>query len=55
VSRSYHSAKKAHLGTDTASLPSVVALALGKEVTFTECLLMLSGNALGKETDKRVR
>jgi hypothetical protein len=42
VSRSYHSAKKAHLGTGKASLPSVVALSLGKEASFIECLLVHS-------------
>jgi hypothetical protein len=32
--------KKAHLGTGKASLPSVMALALGKEASFAECLLV---------------
>jgi hypothetical protein len=40
--------KKAHLGTGKASLPSVVALALGKKVTFAEYLLMLSAKELTK-------
>jgi hypothetical protein len=34
-----HLAKKAHLGTGKAALPSVVAFALGKEASFVECLL----------------
>jgi hypothetical protein len=41
-------AKKAHLGTGKASLPSVVALALGKEATFAKCLLMLLAKELTK-------
>jgi hypothetical protein len=40
--------KKAHLGTGTVSLPSVVALALNKQATFAECLLMLSAKELIK-------
>jgi hypothetical protein len=48
VSRSYHSAKKAHLGTGKASLLSAVALALGKEASFIECLLVHSAKELTK-------
>jgi hypothetical protein len=49
VSRSYHSAKKAHLGTGKASLPSVVALTFGKEASFVEYLLVHSAKKLTKE------
>jgi hypothetical protein len=42
-----HSAKKAHLGTGKVSLPSVVALALSKEASFVECLLVHSAKELG--------
>jgi hypothetical protein len=38
--------KKAHLGTCKASLPSVVALGLGKEASFVESLLVHSAKAL---------
>jgi hypothetical protein len=37
------------MGTDKASLPSVVALALGKEATFAESLLVYSAKELTKE------
>jgi hypothetical protein len=40
--------KKEHLGTGKASLPSVVALALGKETSFAECLLVHSAKELTK-------
>jgi hypothetical protein len=40
--------QKAHLGTDKVSLPSVVALTLGKEAPFGECLLVHSRKGLGK-------
>jgi hypothetical protein len=36
------------MGTDKASLPSVVALTLDKEGTFAECLLMHSAKELTK-------
>jgi hypothetical protein len=48
VSRSEHSPKKAHLGIGKASLPSVVAVALGKEATFVECLLVHSAKVMTK-------
>jgi hypothetical protein len=48
VSRSYHSAKKEHLGTDKASLPSAMTLTLGKEASFAECLLTHSAKKLAK-------
>jgi hypothetical protein len=37
VSGPQHSAKNQDLGTDIGSLPSVMALALGKEARFVEC------------------
>ena len=37
VSGSKHSAKSTDLGTGLGSLPSVMSLALGKEVVFAEC------------------
>ena len=43
-----HSAKKAHLGTGKASLSSVLVLALSKETTFVECLLVHSVKELTK-------
>jgi hypothetical protein len=39
---------KAHLGTDTASLPSAKTTALGKEATFAECLIIHSAKGLTK-------
>jgi hypothetical protein len=48
VLRPQHSVNKAHLETGKASLPSVVALTLGKEATFAECLLMHSAKELTK-------
>jgi hypothetical protein len=43
-----HSAKKAHLETDKASLSSVVPLLLGKEASFVDCLLVHSAKELTK-------
>jgi hypothetical protein len=38
------------MGTGKAFLPSVVALALGKEATFVECLLVHSAKVLTKRS-----
>jgi hypothetical protein len=38
------------MGTSKVSLPSVVALALGKEASFAECLLVHSAKELTKGT-----
>ena len=48
VSGLEHSAEKQHLGTGKASLPSVVALTLGKEASFAECLLEHSAKKMTK-------
>jgi hypothetical protein len=48
VPGSYHSAEKQHLGTGKASLPSAVALTLGKEASFVECLQEHSTKKLTK-------
>jgi hypothetical protein len=50
VSRSKHSTKKAHLGTGKASWSSDVALSLGKEASFVECLLVQSVKELTKRS-----
>jgi hypothetical protein len=50
VSRSKHSTKKAHLGTGKASWPSDAALALDKEASFVECLLVQSVKELTKRS-----
>jgi hypothetical protein len=46
VSGPYHSAKNQDLGTDIGSLPSVVALELGKETRFAECRIKHSAKNL---------
>lgn len=43
-----HLAKKAHLGTSKASLPSVVVSAPDKEAFFAECILAHSTKGLAK-------
>jgi hypothetical protein len=48
VSGLEHSAEKQHLGTGKASLPSVLALTLGKEANFPECPLDHSTKNLTK-------
>jgi hypothetical protein len=48
IERLVYSVEKEHLGTDKASLPSVVTLTLGKEASFAECLLAHSAKKLTK-------
>jgi hypothetical protein len=48
VSGPQHSAKNQYLGTSIASLPSVVALALGKEARYAECHIEHSAKNLIK-------